>query len=122
MWIALACFAFLALAGTVAFLSRCPVMIQTTHERDSERVVHVVTGPTQVQHVHHVHQLGAAHTAPHAYPAAPSASGGTTQGPTCLCGCGLPLSQVQGAPALGPAPDAAAVMGRVVPGLERPQR
>ena len=121
MWVAFACFALLALAGLVAFLSRCPVMIQTTRERETtERVVHGVTPPAQVHHVHHVHHVET--TVPHAQvvPAASMRTAG--QGPTCPCGCGLPLSQVQGTPALGPAPDAVAAVGRVVPALERRQR
>lgn len=32
MWVALGCFAIVAIAGLVAFLSRCPVMIERTRE------------------------------------------------------------------------------------------
>lgn len=124
MWVALGCFALLALAGLVVFLSRCPVMIETRPEREtSERiVVQVVTPPTQVHHVHHVHHVPTASDVPHGYVAAPATPSTAGQGPMCPCGCGLPLSQVQGAPAVGPAPDAVAAVGRVVPALERGQR
>lgn len=121
MWVALACFALLAIAGLIAFLSRCPVMIQTTRERETtERVVQVVAPPTEVHH--YVHHVQTASGVRHAHVAAPPALSVSGQEPTCPCGCGLPLSQVQGAPGVGPTPDAVAAVGRVVPALERGQR
>lgn len=120
MWVVLGFVALLALAGMVVFLSRCPVMIQTTRERETmERVVQVVTPPPQVHHVHHVHHVQAATAAPHTYVAPAQAA---TQGPLCPCGCGLPLGDVPRTPAIAPTPDTVAAVGRVVPAPEGPQR
>lgn len=119
MWAVLGFVALLALVGMVVLLSRCPVMIQTTRERETERYVHVVQAPVEVHHVHHVH---AAAPAPHTQVATHPTPAPTTPGPMCPCGCGLLLGQVQGPSALGPTPDTIAATGRVVPALERPQR